>query len=266
MVVKTINNYDTKGKKIQSIDYHKKNGEWVRGKSIKYEYNVRGLVEKKIDSTYNLNITTYTYQDTLLIEEKRFLGKDTSDITISWTKKYQYNNSLLMRESMYDRNNQEYFRQEYIYDSRGNKVEISISEWNEGKFDVTVREMYLYDENNLLINEKTFINDEISSQKTYEYDNKHFLVQKVDYLKVDGILQPGSKITYENNPQGQSIRELLYSNIDFKGQFILGSKLTRTYDYMGNLTSTTHMALFEGVWYPLPDSDERWIYYFVPVK
>lgn len=273
VVSKTIYHYNAAGQKTQSFYQYLQAGKWSKGHiTNNYEYNAKGLLSKSTEINEYNNSTSYSqkvysYKDTLVILIESRHKKDTAEWQTTRYEEFEYNNqNLLVRHSWMNSKMEKRKRYQYLYDPAGNKIQHDIYEWIEGEFIPSVRNMYVYDEYNKMIQEKCYIADELREQIMYEYDSNHFLVQRIQYLKHDGILQPVSKETYVNNSKGQAVKSTLYSNMDFKGVFILGSERKNTYDAMGNLTSKTHMGYFQGTWYPLSDSDERWIYYFVPVN
>lgn len=265
---KTINQYNSIGQKIQSDSYYIQGGKWKKGRVSTYEYTSNGLLEKSTDIIESKDGISYSqklyrYKDTLaILIEDRFQRNNEEWKTTGYIESEYNNQNLLIRKSHMNSKLYEWSREQYLYDPAGNNVQMDIYEWSDGEFKVSVRHTFLYNENNLLIQEKTYVADKLSDQVTYEYDANNFLIQRIYYIEFQGILHPSSKIEFLNNKEGRAIKSFSYSNLDFKGKFILQTKTENTYDSNGNLTSTTHMGYINGTWYPLSNSDERWIYYY----
>lgn len=269
---KTINHYNAKGQKIQEDSYYMENSKWTEGSSIYYEYNSDGLLSTstKVSEGKNGKWHTqdvYHYKDTLVSLIENRYKRDTAEWETSSYKEFEYNTqNLLVRESWLRKDMSEQKRYVNMYDSNGNRVEHSVYEWLQEGFVPGVRTTYLYNENNLLVQEKKYLRNRLSEQISYDYDARHFLIQDVKYIEHEGIMHPLFKCTYKNNADGKAILRLLYSNNGFKGEFVISTKQESTYDNMGNLTSQTNWGYIRGNWYPLSDSDERWIYYYTTLK
>ena len=269
IIAKTIYQYNEKNQKIHAYSFHKEDGIW-RGKADStYEYSSNGLLEKETVHYKRNNIDMftqkiYTYKDTLVSAVESRYKRDTTQWQTTSYIEYGYNQkNLLVRESLsYDDKSTEDRRYEYLYDFNNNKVQTLIYENRDKGFVVIARYQYLYNDDNLLIQEKHFVHDELLDKKKYEYDEQHFKIKMIEYHKDLGVLLPIYMHEYTNDANGREILCVSYTNEEYDGNFVVHTKVESAYDSKGNLTGKTYMTHFQGTWYRTPDKDERWIYFY----
>lgn len=220
-------------------------------KSIKYDYNGKGLLVSSFDEKNNNRTDTiydengrelfvYRYVNGKLINREENKYNEVGSI-ITKTKFYKKNE--ILENTKYEYKNGLLCKEEYEV---------------EGFSRIT---SYEYDANNNLIlknadvtyyhspDDKIKYEPQKDSKTEYEYDTNNYLITETYYsLSDDGVWLGMEKYEYTYDEQGRNIDTFSYRPNDNYDDFYVDNKHTLEYDSKGNIVKNYGYRLSNGSW------------------
>lgn len=255
---KQINEYDSNGYRIKSIEFNSngsidkilimKNDSY--GKDIEIlTYNNKKILERRQTTVYDDQgrmIEAIDDFDPLVHETKKKHHRKHISILIKTTFKYD-EQGYLIENCLYETRNKILERDLYRNDDKGNRIELLVYD-SVGQLQYTQKYDYIYDNKGKIIEEKQFIpNNPYHNKFSYKYDDLGNEIENIEYSS-NGSIKRKYTCKYDKNNNLLEYCDYPPGNIIYK--------ITREYDNYGNMSEEKGFT----------DNELQWIYLYIYSK